>query len=71
MSVRSIVELNHDYAHDIVRDPEGFIQALRFYLGSASEQDAEALQRYGITVAWKGHHSDERRVVTKYADKAL
>lgn len=71
MSVRSIFEFNHDYTHKIKGDPDAFLAALRTYLNSANEKNAEALEPFGMRLAWWGHHSDERRVVTKYADTSL
>lgn len=71
MSIRSIFEINHDYAHEIERDPEMFLQRLLRYLGSASKESALPLERYGLRLAWWGHHSEERRVVTKYQDVKL
>jgi hypothetical protein len=71
MSIRSIFEINHDYTHEIERDPEIFLQRLLRYLGSASEESALPLERYGLRLAWWGHHSEERRVVTKYQDVKL
>lgn len=71
MSIRSIFEINHDYTHEIERDPEMFLQRLLRYLGSASEESALTLEKYGLRLAWWGHHSEERRVVTKYQDVKL
>ncbi len=72
MSVRTIFEFNHDYAIEIERDPEAFVALLLRYLNSANSETADELRiRYGITRAWWGHHSTERRVVTKYEDKQL
>ena len=71
MSTRTIVEINHDCADMIERNPDSFVRDLMSYLNSAGEDNAERLKRYGITLAWWGHHSDERAVVTKYATKKL
>ncbi len=72
MSIRSIVEFNHDYTHKIEEDPEAFVAALGRYLGSASEITAEPLQiKYGMRIAWSGHHSSDRKVVTKYDETDL
>lgn len=71
MSVRTIVELNHDYTHRIEQDPEAFVALLVRYLSSAGPDNAEPLERFGVRVAWWGHHSDERHVVTKYAKTTL
>jgi hypothetical protein len=66
MSNRSIVEFNHDFAHDIMRDQQGFIDALRFALGHSTEGNWKNLQRFGVTYTTTCHHSDERKVVTKW-----
>lgn len=71
MSTRTIFEFNHDYAHEIERDPEYFVKALLRYLGSAGDDNAVRLERFGVRLAWWGHHSAERKVVTKYSEKAL
>ena len=66
MSTRTIFEINHDMAREIERNPQSFLRDLDRYLGSASQENAERLERYGIRRAWWGHHSDERKVVSKY-----
>lgn len=71
MSTRTIVEINHDFAHMIEKNPDSFVRDLMRYLGSAGEDNAARLERYGIRLAWWGHHSDERAVVTKYETKTL
>lgn len=72
MSQRTIVEINHDLAHAIERNPDDFMMTLRMYLGSGDPRHAERLRlSYGFNVAWRGHHSDERSVVTKYSTVKL
>ena len=71
MSVRTIFEINHDHTDMIERNPHSFVRDLTSYLSSASQENAERLSRYGIRLAWSGHHSDERRVVTKYDEVKL
>ena len=71
MSTRTIVEINHDYAHRIEEEPESFVRDLMRYLGSAGEDNATRLERYGIRLAWQGHHSNKRSVVTEYETKEL
>ena len=67
MSIRTIVEINHDFGHQIERNPEAFLRALRHYINSTSERNGAELERFGVRVAWSGHHSDDRKVVTKFA----
>ena len=71
MSTRSIFEINHDYSYKVKEDPEGFLLVVRLYLSSTSKENAERLEHYGFKRAWWGHHSDERKVVTKYNEVKL
>lgn len=71
MSVRTIVEINHDFWGEIKDDPEAFVRDLLRYIGSADTENAERLERYGMRRAWWGHHSDERKIVTKYSEHPL
>ena len=57
MSNRSLIEINHDYWYTLKDDPEGFVMALRLYLGSANKDTAERLERFGIRVFGMRHHS--------------
>lgn len=54
MSLRTLLEFNHDYAA-LGRD--GLQEALQLYLNSASREHAEALEVYGIRVIGMRHHS--------------
>ena len=56
MSMRTLIELNHDYA-DRLTDPE-FLAFLRYYLASGSREHAEHLQRFGARVIGLRHHTD-------------
>ena len=71
MSTRTIFEINHDMWTEIKDNPEQFVEDLQRYLGSAGTEEAERLERYGIQRAWWGHHSDDRKVVTKYSETKL
>jgi hypothetical protein len=71
MSTRSIFEINHDFAGEIARYPEEFIEALTRYLNSASAEAAEELRCFGMARSWTGHHSDQRKVVTRYNEVKL
>jgi len=55
MSIRTLIEVNHDFAH---RFDDGFVQALDRYLRSASQEHAEELERYGVRVIGRRHHAD-------------
>lgn len=59
MSNRTLMEFNHDHAYSVERDPEGFVRAVSLYLSSGSRREAEALERYGVTVIRMRHHSDD------------
>lgn len=56
MSLRTLIEINHDFA-DHQRHGDGFAQVLHRYLCSANREMAEALERYGIRVLGMRHHS--------------
>lgn len=71
MSMRTIFEINHDYGHVIKDDPEAFADALRRYLNSGSKDEALPLERFGLRVAWFGHHSADRKVVAPHFEKKL
>ena len=71
MSIRTIFEFNHDYVHKIKEDPEGFLRALEYYLNSASQREADALELFGVRRAWMGHHSTERKVATQHSEYKL
>jgi hypothetical protein len=72
MSTRSIFEINHDFSHKIEDDPEGFVKVLRYYLSSGDQRHADELQRrYGMRRVWWGHHSTERKIVTKHGETKL
>lgn len=71
MGTRTIFEINHDLAHRIERDPEGFVRALGYYLNSASDENAAALERFGLQRAWWGSSYDERKVVTRFSETTL
>ena len=58
MSNRSLFEFNHDLAHQIESDPEGFVRALMFYLNSGAGKWATGLQHFGLTYHGMRHHSD-------------
>jgi hypothetical protein len=61
MSVRSIVEINHDFAGRI---GERFILVLAQALSSSDPELWERLRReYGIRRIVECHHSDDRRVL--------
>lgn len=56
MSMRTLIELNHDYSDKLCSHE---LQAfLRYYLASGSKRDAEALERFGAKVVAMRHHSD-------------
>lgn len=55
MSNRSLIEINHDYTHDLGAD---FMLALVRYLCSADKRTAGELERWGVRVVGMRHHSD-------------
>lgn len=62
MSVRTVVEFNHDQTHAISRDPTEFHLLLINALRSGFDQDWQKLQRFGIRAVGSAHHSSERLV---------
>jgi len=65
MSQRSIVEINHDYAHKITADDTRmmFTRLLERALASGSDESWEPLSRFGITRITQCHHSERRKAV--------
>lgn len=64
MSNRTIVEFNHDFAHEIERDPKGFMGTIKKMLcfGSNAPGLDTGLARYGIKTAPTCSHVDTRVV---------
>lgn len=58
MSIRTLIEINHDRTWDMDRNPE-FLQALTGYLAGGSTRCKEALEQYGVKVIAQRHHSSE------------
>ncbi len=58
MSNRTLIEINHDYAHKIEGNQESFCRALGLYLNSGNRENADQLERYGVRVFGMRHHSD-------------
>lgn len=60
MSIRSLIEINHDFAWRMDAD---FQQALQRYLASGSQHEADALKlSYGLNVIGTRHHSTDFRI---------
>lgn len=53
MSIRTLVEINHDMTHRM----EDLLPVLTRYLCSGSAEDAERLERFGFNVIGQRHHS--------------
>lgn len=59
MSNRTLIEINHDFAHAIDAGGAGdFERALLGYLRSASKESAKRLEFYGVRVLGMRHHSE-------------
>lgn len=65
MSMRTIAEFNHDYAHKIAAEPAEFVRWLELALNSGDERWWSELERYGLRRGVMTHHSSDRKV---YAD---
>lgn len=69
MSQRSIIEINHDIAGRVTETPAGqFELLLAQAIASGSDRAWAPLAHYGIRRIVQLHHSDDRKVVTKYAE---
>lgn len=70
MSMRTIVEFNHDEAVKIKNDPEGFLHAIKTMLNSGVNGEdsrvAALLEMYGITTSPTHHHSTQAEVVLSH-----
>lgn len=63
MSNRTLLELNHDYADKIRRDPEGFVGAvLELARAGATPQAVVALRDFGVTTVLTRHHSEQAHI---------
>jgi len=68
MSMRTIIEINHDYLHELV--PGGFREDLMPTLlyrlrNPISEADKQLLAAYGIRLLGQRHHSDTLQLEVK------
>lgn len=68
MSQRSLVEINHDYLHDIAREPMSFVTQLTTALMMHDESvRCELKNIYGVTYIAQRHHSDDELVTAAIA----
>ena len=58
MSNRSLFEFNHDMTGQIVMNPKQFVDDILSFLGSASQENADRLERYGMTYIGTRHHTE-------------
>ena len=58
MSIRTLVEINHDKIFMIEQRPDDFADDLLRYLSSGSKEAGEQLEKYGVRVIGLRHHSD-------------
>lgn len=58
MSNRTLMEINHDFAHRIEEDPAKFVELLGDVLRGRDHEAMEELRfRFGLTVGQTRHHS--------------
>lgn len=57
MSIRTIVEFNHDLAHQIKSSPDEFVTLLGQALNSGNNECWARLERFGIRAVNARHHS--------------
>lgn len=63
MSLRTVIEINNDYAFRLDRGGLEFMDALHSALLSGSDEAWDRLARYGVTRLVEHHHSDEREIL--------
>lgn len=64
MSQRSILEINHDFSHELVDTGDRTFDSLLLRaLASGSDESWEPLKAYGIRRIVQVHHSTDRKVV--------
>ena len=56
MSIRTLVEINHDYTWRMTPEVLALVQR---YLASGTREAAEALKQHGINVISQRHHSSD------------
>lgn len=72
MSLRTIIEINHDFVHAISEHQEEFSHLVIRALHAGNDDEAwEKLSRFGVVKAVMTHHSDARKVVTKWSEYPL
>lgn len=62
MSIRTLIEINHDAGYRIDDQPSEFAAALGRYLRSGDSRTAEELERFGVRVIGQRHHSSDYRI---------
>ena len=67
MSMRSIIELNHDYTNKIREDPSEFVTLLTRAMNSGDHELWEMLEPFGVQFGIMAHHSDKRSCAGKYS----
>lgn len=71
MSIRTIIEINHDLSVNIDMRPEAFLAAVLAFTASANPRTAAALKPFGFHVVESVHHSTDRKVVIMGKDFPL
>lgn len=57
MSMRTLIEINHDYCGRL--DDPAFLAFLHLYLSSGNRENAEQLEQFGVRVIGMRHHADK------------
>ena len=72
MSMRTVVEFNHDRGRRIEDKKDEFINLIGMMIrGGPSEYVREHLEYFGVEIAFMAHHSDERTVSVNGAKRRL
>lgn len=65
MSIRTVVEINHDRLHDLQRDPVKHMELLCYMLGGCDHKKLDGQVIPGIRYLGQRHHADELTVTVK------
>ena len=55
MSIRTLIEINHDYTHDL--DDPAFVRLFQRYLATGDQRWGDELRHWGLRIISQRHHS--------------
>lgn len=62
MSIRTVFEVNHDFAHRIEQDRAEFVGRLLDYVRGGGQDDLGELEYFGLRHLGQRHHTEPIRV---------